>query len=369
MMRHVGQHRPEQHDHERLRDGDEHERPARPCRADDGQEEQPRGREQQDRAPQAGKAQQAALREHPPQHAQRHRDLGPVVRGRHHPERRVVGLDGHALDHADDQAVRRYAEQDLPRDGRGVLVVEHPRLALCRRLPALRAARQRGRDERQRHEHDGRRNGRQQIDGHLERGAHGHGAEDARDGLANVELRVERRPLQVQPCHADARRHRGRRGAGGPRQGQRHHQQQGRSRLQRGQRPIQLGRHALRLALPGQQHHRQHERRQRDVQRDADDHAAEVEPRAVRHAVYPNMRCADAQVRHVEMPQHVRQTHAFLCPILRHGPSSCVDPRPAFHPAILYADLAARQKKQGRKRKTGAALATPVGLPEPALSR
>ena len=41
----------------------------------------------------------------------------------------------------------------------------------------------------------------------------------------------------------------------------------------------------------------------------------------------------------------------------------------AFHPAILYADLAARQKKQGRKRKTGAALATPVGLPKPALSR
>ena len=263
----------------------------------------------------------------------------------------------------------RLYEQDLPRDGHGVLVVEHPRLALRRRLLALRAARQRGRGERQRHEHDGRRNGRQQVDGHLERGAYGHGAEDARDGLANVELRVERRPLQVQPCHADARRHRGRRGAGGPRQGQRHHQQQGRSRLQRGQRPIQLGRHALRLALPGQQHHRQHERRQRDVQRDADDHAAEVEPRAVRHAVYPNMRCADAQVRHVEMPQHVRQTHAFLCPILRHGPSSCVDPRPAFHPAILYADLAARQKKQGRKRKTGAALATPVGLPEPALSR
>ena len=79
MVRYVGEHRPKQHDHERLRDGDEHERPPGPRRADDRQEEQPRGREQQDRPPQAGKAQQAPLREHPPQHAERHDHLGAVM--------------------------------------------------------------------------------------------------------------------------------------------------------------------------------------------------------------------------------------------------------------------------------------------------
>ena len=205
MVGHIGEHCPQQHDHEGLGDTGAEKQPGHGRGAGHGQKEQRRRREQQHGAPQPREVNEPPAHEHPPQHGCGKNDLDAVVHNGERHEGHGVGLHGDTLHGPNGKAVDGHAEENLPGNRRGIHLVEHARRAPCGHGAGIGAAREGHRDGRKQRQHDGRSGSRQHIEGHLQRGTYRHGDEHAGDDIFGSRAGEERRPLQIEPRDARAR--------------------------------------------------------------------------------------------------------------------------------------------------------------------